>query len=312
MKDRYEIIKAALEKGWSRLPSLCEDGSAEYFAEGSLPDAEPLRQTLEEVIKQGREIDVSRVRMQVDTDASGSRHRLAAVLIREEEASVVTFHSFREVSFRNCSGLVRMRAQTMAKPVLVLAFPDGTAAINVRSPDDLHDRPLAFDRQINRLLQQSESFRTMFCELLTGSGEKILQDIAETVREDHCFMLPYSIDELRIFRDAQALAERFNWAGIRLDESLSMNQAYYLARIALFVQDADWDALEDYCRKSKTYYREKDLSEGGPDPVRFFAAYVLSKKPGKEPAEVLPLIEDYFNTCNNEDELASLTELEDL
>ena len=100
-----------------------------------------MRQILEEFVKQGRELEVFRVCMKVDVGTSLPRGKMAVVLTHEEE-TVVAFHSFREVAFRNQGGLISMGVQALGKPVLVLVFPDKTEEINVRNSDNLRGQSL--------------------------------------------------------------------------------------------------------------------------------------------------------------------------
>ena len=283
-----------------------------FYNTSDLKAIERFREFLEKNYDQG--IDISSVRLKLDQSTSRQKRKIMVIMEEKNDDIIMVFQPFSEAAFRYQNGNVVSVACFDELPLLTLVFPYERDIIYVRNKENTKEQPFVFDKCINLLLMNNESFRNVLCSILSCFGCQILDDLVQAIRRDHCLLLPFSIEDFLSFSDKEELLFEYNWSGISLPPlDLSLNQWFYLLRMSLPLQDEDWNLLIEYCQETADYLSVEDTGDDGPDTVRFFTNYLMSKNPDRVYQETWNLVENYVKECLVEQErLLSIKTLENL
>ncbi len=262
-------------------------------------------------------LDVSNIRLELAQDIPRlKRDTTMTVDVLKNGDTVLSFIPLSEIAFKKTEeNIVVPMPQTRGLPLLTLVFPDRSEDILFRHAGSICNQSLFFSPYVNTLLRENNGIRNAICSILDVFGEEqeILAEIAKTIREDTCFLIPFPMDEFLRYQSGDELLEQYNWVGIDYDETMTLNQAFYLVRMAVMVREEDWETLGDFCRSSKDYYITDEIKMStDPDPARFLTSFVQNRRPRKEYSETYEKMQRYISCCLEQEELISLQEIVEL
>ncbi|MBQ9910074.1 MAG: hypothetical protein IJM50_00965 [Lachnospiraceae bacterium] len=249
------------------------------------------------------------LRIRQETDAKGRTEKPLVVSVEcSEEETALVFMSSREIGFYiDEHREIGARIIPERHPMFTMTVSEHNNGFYFRSGRE--QIPFRFTPYINKCIKSVETVQKVLCAVFRSLSEVIpvLGDISVTLQKDRCLAIPLSLNEMSCYKNGRDLLKhRFDHSDILEDtEDLSMNQAYCLSVMGLYIRTEDRTELVRFCRQNTDYISVLD-QYGEIDPARFLSRIYMHKHATDSGELVYESMSRYVKNQMRKEELLTL------
>lgn len=215
-----------------------------------------------------------------DKKIEKTRYRLCVKLTTTEDRYIhMEFYAITGLSIRYHYGRPALKLEMLRLPVFNIHIFHKTGEVYWSDRKGQY-RPLEFNWWLNRLIRENDEFRSIFIDLLFEMSEfnRILKDIARTIRRDHFFLPRICINDACKYHTPNELVRSCTEVDLKVNfNKWNMNAAWYVAYLSEKIKESDQGMLTNISQKKLlSWIHSSDIYEG-PDVSQFAEHYYADR-----------------------------------